>query len=114
MVELESDNEGLRDVRAASSSGSGSGDMGSGDMGGSTSSPTNVDVDQSSDLSGLEEWHIAAISFGALSFLFCSMLTLMVSSSITWLLILNYTHFRFYTSCVKEGAGHIPVKALFP
>ena len=93
MLEQDGDGKGLRKIRAASDDGSGSGDMGgsgdvggSGDIGGSgsmgspTSPPTNAD--QSSDLSGLEEWHIGAISFGAISLLFCCMFTLMVS--IAW------------------------------
>ena len=87
MLEQDGDGKGLRKVRAALDDGSESGDMGgSGDIGGSgsmgspTSPPTNAD--QSSDLSGLEEWHIGAISFGAISLLFCCMFTLMVS--IAW------------------------------
>ena len=45
---------------------------------GSTSPPTNS-LDKSSDLSGLEEWHIGLISFGILFVLFCCIFTVMVS-----------------------------------
>ena len=78
LLEPESDNKGLRYVRESDGE-SGSGLMGSGM--GSTSPPTNVE-DQSNNLSGLEVWHIGAISFGALSVVFCCMLTLMVSFTI--------------------------------
>lgn len=85
MLEPENHNKGSRDVRATSDDGLASGDM----MGSGTdptdptepNEPTNRS-DQSGDLSGLEEWHIAVISFGVIALLFCFMLTLMVSSSI--------------------------------
>ena len=91
MFEPEGDGKGSRNARAASDDGLGSGDTGgSGDMGGSgmgsdtesTSPPTNAD--QSSDLNGLEEWHIGLISFGTVFTLFCCMFTLMVSISISY------------------------------
>lgn len=96
MIEPESDRKSSRNARASDGeSGSGATMVGSGDMGsGSTSTPTHDvdDGDQSSNLSGLEEWQIGLISFGALSLVFCCIFTIMVSPSIATSLsyILSY------------------------
>lgn len=77
LLEPESDKEGLRYARASD------GELGSGLMGSGMGSTTNVE-DQSSDLSGLEVWHIGVISFGALFLAFCCIFTLMVSHTISY------------------------------
>ena len=43
------------------------------------SPPMDSSEDKSSNLSGLEEWHIGLISFGILFVIFCCMFTVMVS-----------------------------------
>lgn len=97
LLEPESDKESLRYARVSD------GELGSGLMGsgmGSTSPPTNV-ADQSSDLSGLEVWHIGVISFGALFLAFCCIFTLMVSHTISYSLgIFNCYVFVDFLFCV--------------
>jgi len=79
MLEPEGDKDS-RNVRESNDH-SGSGDMMLG-SGHTPDSPNdNNRVDQSSNLSGLKEWHIGVITFGGLSLLFCSMFIPMVSSS---------------------------------
>ena len=75
---------------------------------GSTSPPTNS-LDKSSDLSGLEEWHIGLISFGILFVLLCCIFTVMVSlSRYQHIIIMNLLLYvirliRFCILCIKEG-----------